>query len=48
MNKIERQNARDAKVEDLLVKVDFLVEIVTQLIKDGSKKEKEPKKASKK
>lgn len=28
MNKIEKQNERDAKVEELLLKVDYLVELV--------------------
>lgn len=32
MNKIEKQNARDAKVEELLLKVDFLVELIQEHI----------------
>ena len=30
MNKIEKQNARDAKVEELLLKVDFLVDLIQE------------------
>ena len=35
MNKIEKQNARDAKVEELLLKVDFLVDLVQNHILDN-------------
>ena len=49
MNKIEKQNARDAKVEELLLKVDFLVELIQEQVignkpaKDVIKKAKEKK-----